>query len=655
MILRKLFEPIVIKGLSIKNRVVMPPMHTNQGDIEEGITDQALDFYAARAKGGFGMIGVGVVDTYFIPGASSPRSFFLMNDRHVKNHSKVVREIKKYGAVAYAQIGVRRIWPVSELHSLPKLSSIPEEQILEMIDSVIKTAIRVREAGYDAVSLLGIGGGAISIFLSNVLNDRTDQWGGSLEGRLRFPVEIIRGIRKGLGEDYPVFFRMHGSEFLPGGYDVKTEKTIAHHLEIAGVDFFNVSGGSHATSVPQLTPNVPRGTYAFLAREIKNSVSVPVAASNRICHPLVAEDILRKGWADMVSLARGALADPDWPRKAKEGDLEDIRLCIACNECLDAVVAWDESVCCLVNPKISRLSEVSPLPKTSSAKRVLVIGGGCIGLQAALTCAERGHKVILIEKESFLGGKWRIAAAPPGREELFNFLYWLFRQVKKTGVEIRLGMEVTPERVRQLSPEAIIDCTGLKPRIPDIPGVDLSHVISAQIAIEGMAEIGEKVVVIGGGGVGIETALYLAKKWSSSPETVSFLVDYDALDRDSAYSLLKKGHQVTLLVRSDKVGKGLGPGTKWVLKKQLKLAGVQIISNAPVKEIKSNGVIIEKDGFQQFVQADTVVLATGFIRETTLYENIKDLAPEVHIVGSGPFISHTIESIGEAFEIASKI
>jgi 2,4-dienoyl-CoA reductase (NADPH2) len=654
MILRKLFEPIVIKGLSIKNRVVMPPMHTNQGNMEEGITDQASDFYAARAKGGFGMIGIGVIDTYFIPGASSPRSFFLMNDRQVKNHSKVVKEIKKYGAVAYAQIGVRRIWPVSHLHHLPKLSTISEQQILEMLNSVIKTAIRVREAGYDAVSLLGIGGGAISIFLSNALNDRTDQWGGNLEGRLRFPVEIIRGIRKELGEDYPVFFRMHGSEFLPGGYDVETEKMIAHHLETAGVDFFNVSGGSHATSVPQLTPNVPQGTYAFLAREIKNSVSVPVAASNRIGHPLVAEDILRKGWADMVSLARSALADPDWPSKAKQGDFEDIRLCIACNECLDAVVARDESVCCLVNPKIGRLSEVRPLPRTSSTKRVLVIGGGCTGLQAALTCTERGHQVTLIEKEPFLGGRWRLAAAPPGREELFNFLYWLLRQVKKAGVDIRLGVKFTPELIKQLSPEAIIDCTGSKPKIPDIPGVDLPNAVLAQDAIDGMAKLGEKVLVIGGGGVAIETALFLAKKWSSKPEVVSFLVDHGALKREAALSLLKKGHQVTLVVRSDRIGKGLGPGTKWVLKKELRLTNVQIISNAPVKEIKKNGVMIEKDGLEQFIQADTVVLATGFVPDTSVYESIKNLSPEVYIAGTAT-VGHMIEGIGKAFEVAIKI
>lgn len=214
-------------------------------------------------------------------------------------------------------------------------------------------------------------------------------------------MEIIRGIRKELGEDYPIFFRIHGSEFLSGGYDVEKEKMIAHHLETAGVNFFNVTGASHATPVPQLTPNVPRGSYAFLAREIKSSVSVPVAASNRICHPLVAEDILRKRWADMVSLGRAALADSDWPSKAKQGDFEDIRLCTACNECLDAVVARNEPVCCLVNPKWQDFREEptaqSKFKKTRSGYR-----WGCTGLQAALTCAERGHRVTLIAAKTAL-------------------------------------------------------------------------------------------------------------------------------------------------------------------------------------------------------------------------------------------------------------
>jgi 2,4-dienoyl-CoA reductase (NADPH2) len=660
MIFKKLFEPTSIKGLQIKNRIVMPPMHSNMGNIKQGITDEAIDLFAARAKGGFGIIGIGVIDTYFVPGASSDLSFFLQNDVHTKNHEKAVKQIKKHGAIAYAQLGVRRIWPVQQLHRYPKLSALPEEQIFEMVDSLIQTAVRVREAGYDAVSLLGIGGGAISIFLSQVLNDRTDGWGGNFEGRMRFPLEAVRGIRKALGEDYPIFFRLHGSEFLPGGYHVSTAKKIAQNLELAGVDFFNVSGGSHATSVPQLTPNVHRGTYAFLAREIKHAVGVPVSASNRINHPQVAENILQKGWADMVSIARGSLADPEWPNKALRGEMEDIRLCIACNECLDAVVIHEKPICCTVNPRVGTSSEMKTLTRASPGKRVLVIGGGCVGLQAALTCAERGHEVTLMEKEPSLGGKWRLAALPPGREELLSFLHWLFRQVKKVGVDLRTGVDVTPEMVREMAPDAILVCTGGRPRIPDIPGVGLPHVVTAPAVLDGMVEVGEKVVVVGGGGVGVETALYLSKRWTSSPEAVSFLVDQQALDSQEGTSSLKWGHQVTLCrarpaKQLGKIGAGLGPGTRWVLKKELDLANVTVMADAPVKEIKENGVVIEKDGSPELIEADTVVLATGFLWDDTVHEAVKDLAPEVYALGVSVVDSHMIQGIYEAFRLAMKI
>jgi len=655
MIYRKLFEPLQVKGLTLKNRIVMPPMHNNLGNMEEGITDRAVDFFAARAKGGFAMIGIGVIDTYFVQGASSPHAFYLMNDRHVEQHRKVVKEVRKCGALVYAQIGVRRIWPVQQLHRIPKLSSVPEDKVMEMQDSLVQTAVRVREAGYDALSFLGIGGGAVSIFLSKVLNDRTDQWGGSLENRSRFLLDAVKRAREILGPEYPIFLRMHGSEFLKGGYDFVEAKLIARNLEQAGIDLFNVSGGSHATSIPQLTPDVPRGNYAFLAREIKSAVSVPVAASNRINHPQVAERILQKGWSDLVSVARGSLADPEWPNKARKGDVEDIRLCIACNECLDAVVIREEPICCTVNPRVGRFPEEQPTPKASDEKRVLVIGGGCTGLQAAVTCSERGHHVTILEKAPYLGGKWRLAALPTGREELLTYLHWLVRRAKQLGIRIETEREGTPAVVQEIKPDVLFLCTGGRPRIPDIPGVGLRHVVLAQDVLDAAVDVGERVVVVGGGGVGVELALFLARRWSSTPETIAFLTEHEAFDRETVLYLKNKGHTVTLVEQLARMGEGLGPGTRWVLKKELDLAGVRMLCKAPVREIQEKVVIVDHDGERQSIEADTVVLATGFVSDESLYEKMKGMAREVYPLVAATQKGHLIHGISEAYELAMKV
>ena len=267
----------------------------------------------------------------------------------------------------------------------------------------------------------------------------------------------------------------------------------------------------------------------------------------------------------------------------------------------------------------------------------------------------RSLKVILTEKSPVLGGKWRLASSPPGCQELFNFLYWLFKQARSKGVEIRTGDEATPETVREIAPDVIVVCTGSIPRIPNIPGINLPNVVLAQDALEGTARLGEKVIVVGGGGVGVETASYLANKWSSSPETVAFLLDYEAVEKELALSLLRKGHQVTLVEQLDRIGEGLGQGTKWVLKKELALSKVNVMTNAPVTEILPEGVAIEKKGSRQVIPGDTVVLATGFINDDTFYKKVKDLAKEVYIVGNKPTVGHAIDFVGEAFEIALKI
>jgi len=658
MLTPKLFEPITIGGIRIKNRLNMPPMHTNLGNEHDGITDEGIDFYAARAKGGFGLIGVGIIDAWYVEGAGSPLEFFLENDRHIANYARCVEAVKKFGAVPYAQVGVRRLFPVQTMHQKnhPTLADFPAEKIDEMVQAVVDTAVRAAKAGFPAVDILGIGGSAHSIFLSQVFNDRTDKWGGSPENRLRFAIETVQGIKRALGRDFPVFYRLHGSEFLKGGYSVERAVENARALVQAGVCYFNVSGGGHATSVPQLTPNVPHAAYAFLAAEVKRAVDVPVAASNRNNRPVEAEAILRQGWADMISLGRQSLADAEWPNKVARGEYEELRLCIACNECLDITVIHNQPVHCLVNPRQGVVSEVEEMSPAAKRKKVIVIGGGVTGLQAALSCAERGHQVTLFEKKPWLGGMWHHASYPWGREELFMFLEWLVHSVRRAGIDIRLGVEANETNLRAERPDAIIVSTGSDPVIPDIPGVDRPNVVPAIRALAGNTEIGKKVVIIGGGGIGAEIAAHLARRWTLRPEVVEFLKEYDALDPASPH-YEKRGHEVTLVTRQNRPGGTIGGGTRWVVVKELEHAGVRTVNGVVTRCITDEGVVVSRRGEDQLLEADTVLLAAGLRPNLQLYESLKEknLAPEIYPVGDPQLASHAIHTVKEAFKLALRI
>jgi len=658
MLTPRLFEPIVIGGLRVKNRFNMPPMHTNLGNEAEGITDAAIDFLSARAKGGFGLIGVGVIDAYFVHGAGSPLEMFLKNDVHVKNYARCIKEIEKYGSVPYAQLGVRWLFPFSELHKKtpPRLSVFSVDKIEEMIQSVIDCAVRAADAGFRAVDILGIGGSAHSLFLSEIFNDRNDEWGGSPERRLQFGIRTVRGIKKALGEDYPVFYRLHGSEFMKGGYGVHRAVENAQALEAAGVRYFNVAGGGHATSVPQLTPNVPQGAYAFLAAEVRKGVSVPVAASVRNTKPFEAEAILRNGWADMISFGRQSLADADWPNKVAAADYENLRLCIGCNECLDITIGENKPIHCLVNPRQGVISEVAPVPQAQTKKKVAVIGGGVTGLQAALTAAERGHRVILFEKKNYLGGMWHQASQPSGREELFSFLKWLVHSVKNAGVDVRLGEEATDDELRDLKLDAILVAAGSEVLPLNIPGVNGSNVVPAISVINGDAEIGQRVAIVGGGGIGVEIATHLARRWTLKPEVSEFLKEYEGLPASSPF-YQRRGHDVTLITRQKRFGGSIGSATRWVLVKELEQTGVKAVTGAETKFITEKGVGVVRDGAEEFIEADTVLIAAGLKPNTYLFDEMKrkNLAKNIYSVGDPDLASHAVHTVKEAYKVALKL
>jgi len=655
-----LFEPIQLGRLRVPNRITMPPMHTNLGGMKSGIAPEGVDFYVARARGGFGLLGVGVIDALFADEAGSPHEFFLENATHVRNYARMVKQLKKYGSIPYAQIGIRRIWPVRHLHrekgvDRPSLAELSAERIEEMIHAVVETSKRAADAGFEAIDIIGVGGSAHSIFTSRVFNDRTDKWGGSAESRIRFPVETVRAIKKALGEDFPIFYRFHGSEFLKGGYGIEGAQFNARQLEDAGVCFFNVTGGGHATSVPQLTPNVPEGAYAFLAAEVKKVLkNAAVAASNRNSQPLECEAILRRGWADMISLGRQALADPDWPIKVRQGRFADLRYCVACNECMDIAVLHNAPVRCLVNPRQGSVSEVKPIPRAKQKKAIAVVGSGVAGLQFALTARQRGHEVTVIEKKTYVGGMWHHAAAPVGREPLFSFLEWLMTQCSKAGVRFRMETEATAELLRSMRLDVVAVSPGSDPITPDIPGADLPHVYPAVAALEGHIPLGRRVVIVGGGGIGVEIAPFLARRFDVRPEVIEFLEHYEAFADNDREILKRDGHEVTLLSRQKRIGGSVGGSTRWVLAKEVSIAGVNVVTGAAVQEITPHEVRFEQNGLAKAIPADTVLLATGLRPNYSLYEklNSEGVATEVHLIGDPEAAMHAIDSVTKAFRLA---
>lgn len=656
MIFPNLFKPGPVGKLTAKNRLIMPAMHTNLGDPEDGLSEEGIDFYVARAKGGFGQIGVGIIDSFQFDHAS-PGEFLLNTNRHVEVHSRLVKRLRDEGALSFAQIGLRRIWALHRLRRRPSLSEFSDEEIRAWIDAVIDTARRAMDAGYDGIDLLGNGGGAISIFTSQVFNDRDDEWGGDEERRLNFALAIVRGIRKAVGEDVPITSRLHGAEFIKGGYGLDVSIRNARRLAEAGIDLFNVAAGGHATTVPNLTPNVPESAMATLAFGIKQAgVPAQIAASTRITDPFAAEEVLRRGWADYISLARGALADPDWPRKAEAGDWSRIRFCVACNECLDEATVRERTVRCLVNPRAGRHSELAPVAPAPTAKKVIVVGGGCIGLQAALTAAERGHEVHLYERNAFLGGKWIASYAPPGREPLGTFLSWLVTETKRAGVIFHLSTEATPDLLKAEAPDEVIVTIGATPVMPDIPGIDGPNVVTGEQVLMGEATLGKRVVVAGGGGAGIEVAHFIATRHTMDRDLRAHLEAYGGYEAVGDV-IDNSGHEVILVGRNSRLGAGLGPATRWVLVDELNHDGVNALAGSTLTAIGPHSVSVHsmEDGEEKEIPADTVVVCTGYRANEDSVEWLRMGAPGLRVIGDAKQIDHAMEGIAEAYDVAIAI
>ncbi len=473
--------------------------------------------------------------------------------------------------------------------------------------------------------------------------------GGSLENRMRFGLEVMAAVRVAVGKDYPVLVRMNGNDFMAGGNTREELKAYAEALAKGPVDALCINVGWHEARVPQIVAQVPRGAFVYLARGIRERVDVPVIASHRINDPETAREILREGHCDMVAMGRSLIADPDLPLKARQGRENEIVHCIACAQgCFDNLFRL-KHVECLCNPVAGYEGQGMEEP-VAEPKTVWVAGGGAAGMMAALTAKRRGHEVILFEASDHLGGQLFLAAAPPGREEFAQFARDLASQVEVEGIPVRLNTTVDKVALETERPHALIVATGARPLTPPIPGLDSDHVVESWDVLSGRAGTGKRVAVIGGGAVGVETALLLAEKGTLDGETLKFLMVNQAETPETLMEMAVTGSKkVILLEMTDKVGKDIGKSTKWGMMQDVGRLGVETIPMAKVTAVVPGGLRYEQDGKEEELEADTVVVAAGSVSVNRLVVDAQTLNIPVWKAGDARKVATAFEAVHQGY------
>ena len=632
------FSPYTIKNVTFPNRLVVSAMVTNFCNKDGSASERYIAYHEEKAKGGFGMI---ITEDYAIrvKGKGFSNVAGMWDDSLIDSHSELTRRVHQYDSKIIAQIyhagrqthqGVTGFPPEApSAVPCPANKQIPHELTVEEINEIEKDfadcARRCKQAGFDGIEIHGGHGYLVAEFMSSYSNKRIDQYGGSLTNRMRFPLEAIAAIRKAVGEEFIVGFRISADELVPGGRTKEDTKTIALMLEAAGIDFLHVSAGvygsSHAIAPPQA---IKHGWLTDFAKEVKEIVHIPVITVGRINDPLIADQIIRSGKADFVTMARASLCDPHMPEKARQGNFEEIRYCIACSQGCMGVLLKDKPIHCALNPMLGQ--EYKYINKqTDQFKKVLVVGGGPAGMQAAITAAEQGHQVTLYEKNNCLGGQYRLAAIPPNKGEITSFLYWQQIMLKKLGVNVILNQQVDKDLIENSDCDVVIVATGGKPIIPEISGVGSKNVVTACEILDGKVFCGQKAVVIGGGQIGTETALHLAVHRK----------DVTLIEMTNDLAIKETAHPREFLLKA------------------VEDSTINVMLNSCVKDIRENSVVVEtaKDQLIE-VAADTVILAIGMTEENVLPEQIKDCQKEIITIGDAKEVRQVMDAVREGFETA---
>lgn len=631
----KLFEPINIGSMQLKNRLIVPAMSTLTATPEGASTEQFIAYHERKAKGGWGLVvteyyGVAPYVGFF------PRMLGIWNNELIESHKKLTDRVHAVGGKIAAQIshsGRETYTGVSDENLVAPSpfkdvtgEKTPRELTIEEIHQIIEqygdTALNLKKAGFDAVEIYAAHGYLISEFLSKYANKRVDEYGGTLENRCRFLIEIVSNIRKKVGDDFPIMTRLSTIEYMPGGLSIGETRVIAMKLEAAGVDAIDCSQGIFTNSYNIVEPSsLNNALFVDNSEEIKKVVKIPVITAGRINEGNLALSVLEAGKADIIGMGRASLADPDFPIKLKEGRLDDIRYCIGCVQGCIGENMRGNNCHCLVNPEIDREFELK-VTKTDKSKNIIVVGGGVSGCEAAIIAAERGHKVTLIEQNNKLGGQWHIAALPPGKAEFLTFVQWQIKKLKDFNVTIKLNTEATLEMIKELGAEEVIIATGGKPFIPPIPGVKSDNVHQANDVLLQNCKLGKNVVVAGGGSVGVETAEYLA-----------------------VY-----GHNVTVVEMLDDILNGCERETELLLRNAIKEYNISVYTSSKVINIKNDSVTLDRKGKEIVLEEiDSVVIAAGSRSFNTLQSPLVEAGIPVRVVGDALEVKNGLKGIYDGY------